>query len=94
VYAFHQRQVKHQPIINGGTSRHVVTAPPHRDFEIQRSRQVHSLDNIGDATAARDQRRLFVHQAIVDFPGFLIARIGRTQELPCKRAAKLGNILD
>ena len=56
VNAFHQRQVDHQPAINGGASRHVVTAAPHRDFQVQRARQMHRLDDIGDAAAARDQR--------------------------------------
>ena len=91
VDAFHQRQVEHQPAINGGASRHIVTAAPHRDFQVQRARQMHRLDDIGDAAAARDQRRPLVHQAVVDFPGFLVARIGRLQELPCKRLGMLGD---
>jgi hypothetical protein len=87
----HRRQVDHHPAVEGCSPCHVMTASADRDFEVERAGQAYSVGNIGEATAAGNHCRSLVHQAVVDSPRVLVARIGRLEELPSKRLGKFGD---
>jgi hypothetical protein len=63
------------------------------DFQSEIASDVDRIDDIGNSTAAGDERRLLVHHAVVDSPGFVIARLVRPQQLARKRRRDAGNSL-
>jgi hypothetical protein len=70
-----------------------MTAAADRDFEVARAGHVHHVGNIGEATTAGNHGRPFVHQAVMDSPGLLVAEVGRLEELPRERVGQLGDRL-
>ena len=71
--------------------RHVVAAAADGDFELQVARQLDGVDDVGHAAAARDQRRPLVDQAVMDFPGLVVAGVGRLEETPRKCRTQLAH---
>ena len=62
-----------------------------RDFEVVLARQFYRVHNVGNATAARNQRRPLVDQTVMDLSRVIVAGIGRLQELPCEGLAKFAD---
>jgi hypothetical protein len=79
--ALHRRQVDHQPALGRRAPGHVVAAAADGGFEPVVARQLHGIDDVGHAAAARDQRRALVDEAVVHPAGVLVAGIGRPEEL-------------
>ena len=68
-----------------------MTPTAHRDLQTALSRKLDRVDNVTLATAAGDQCRPLIDQAIVDLPGVIVARVGRLQEVA---GESLGQIRD
>ena len=81
---FHRRQVDHQAAVDRRPPRDVVAAAADRDVEVQRARQLDGVGDVRHALAARDQRRPFVDEAVVDAAHLVVAGIGRLKKLAGK----------
>jgi hypothetical protein len=71
----HRRKVNHQATFANRVSRDVVTAPTDGHKQVVVAGEVHSVHDIGDANAARDQRRPLIDHAVPDSAGIVIARV-------------------
>ncbi len=91
VDAFHRRQIDHHAAIDGRPSGHVVTAAADGDFEIERTRQLDRVSDVGRTEASRDERRTLVDQAVVHAAGFVVSRVGRLQQLSGECRGEFGN---
>ena len=78
--ALHPRQVDHQAAFDDGSSRDIVPAAANGEFQAETARKLDSVDDVRDAAALGDQRRPFVHHAVVDTPRRVVARVGRLQQ--------------
>jgi hypothetical protein len=83
--ALHQREVDEKATVDGGPPRDVVTAPAHRDVERERPCKRQGIDDVGDAGAASDDRRIFVDQAVVHATAFVVAGVFALEELSGER---------
>src|SRR5262245_59748365 len=73
----HGREINHQPAIDGGASRHIVASATVSHLELQLFSKLHSIHDVGHATASGDQRSALVHPAIVNLPRVLVASMRR-----------------
>jgi hypothetical protein len=80
VDALHPRQVDHQAAVYYGASRNIVPAASNRDFQAKAASKPDGVDDVRDPAALRDQRRPFVHHAVVDTPGGIVVRIARLEQ--------------
>jgi hypothetical protein len=71
----HRRKVNHLATFANRVSRDVVTAPTDGHKQVVVAGEVHSVHDIGDANAARDQRRPLIDHAVPDSAGIVIARV-------------------
>ena len=58
-----------------------MPAAAHGHVDVHRPCQLHGVGDVGDAAAARDQNRSFVHEPVVNAAGVVIGGVGRLQEL-------------
>ena len=93
--AFHERQIDHDSAVERRTAGNVMAATPHRDLDTMLAREVHSIDDVCHALAARNQERPFVDQAVVDAPRVLVPGIGWLEQLSaesrCDLRQRVGN---
>jgi hypothetical protein len=75
VNALHGRQVDQQIVIERGVSSHIVATSAYGDVEVQRSRKLHRLGDIGHTVTARDRRRMLVDQAVVHPSPAVVSRV-------------------
>nr|WP_254453717.1 hypothetical protein [Siccirubricoccus sp. G192] len=79
--ALHQGQVEHQAALGRRAPRDIVAAAADGDLQPLVARQLHRIDDVGQAAAAGDECRALVDEAVMHLPGVLVARIARPQDL-------------
>ena len=62
-----------------------MTPAANGDVEVERPRELHRGDDIGDSGAAGNQGRVFVYQAVVDPAEIVVALIGGAKQPSLKR---------
>ena len=77
----HRREIDHQAAVDRGAAGDVVSAAPHRDFEVQRAGQLDGVGDVGGSDAARNQRRPFIDQPVVHAAGVVVPGVGRLKQL-------------
>ena len=72
--ALHRRQIDHDAVVDRRSSGDIVAPASHRDLKAEFSAERQGIDDVGDAVAARDQRRPLVDETVMDASGIVIAR--------------------
>jgi hypothetical protein len=76
----HPREVDHQAAVHNGASRDIVPAAANRNFQAKAASKLDGVDDVRDPAALRDQRRPFVHHAVVHPPCGIVAGVGRLKQ--------------
>ena len=90
VNPFHRAEVDHHAAIDRGAARDVVAAAANSHFQADAASEVDGINDVGHAATSGDQCGALVDEAVVDLAGFLVAGIGRLQELSAERGRELG----
>ena len=80
VNTLHPRQVDHQAAFYDGSSRNIVPPAANREFQAEAASKLDSVDDVRGPAALGDQRRPFVHHAVVDTPRGVVARVARLEQ--------------
>jgi hypothetical protein len=78
--ALHGRQVDHEATVAHGAAGDVVAAAPHGHEHVVLAREAHGGQDVGDAGAARDERRAPVDHGVVDGAGRVVAGVAGPQQ--------------
>ena len=92
VDALHGGQVDDQATVVGAVARRPVTAAAHGHHDAGRPCEVDRLLHIGDAGAARDERRPAVDVAVPHAPGGLVAAVVTLDHLAAQRAPEAPDV--